>query len=384
MAWAFATCAYADARPLLEAISAAAIRICGDFHTQGLSNTAWAFATLEVLHPPLRDAIASSALRTLQNFGAQELSNTAWAFAFSRSRERGLLSALRATCLERGRMEDQSRRLSARAPARRSAVDLAGQGGGPLAYEAPRVVLEAPGIAVIFKPAGWETDVYDVAKFGIPITPVARYYLLSSYLGQRFPIEEHPICHSSEDGFGFVHRLDQMSSGLILATTSFESHALLQWQMCSYNIDREYYVLCHGLVGPSAECGVLRLRGRILEGKGRMRSRSMYGERCRVDPRGKPAESDVTPAAHARLGPEEEAFSAVAISIVTGRQHQIRTHLQHLGHPSAYDGRYVMQAVVLRGARLADAARAPEVVAPPRPLPERHRAELALRGAYPW
>lgn len=141
-------------------------------------------------------------------------------------------------------------------------------------------------------------------------------------------------------------------------------------------------MLCHGLLRPRP--GALRLRGRILEGQLRIRARSMFGERCRVDGLGKPAQSNIVPHAHARLGPLEEPLAIIAASIVTGRQHQIRTHLQHAGHPTVYDGRYVLQEVLLLGCALGDVARAPDETPWPRPLPERHRAELALRGAYPW
>lgn len=265
----------------------------------------------------------------------------------------------------------------------RNVVDVTGELGTPLGYDTPVVLVNTPGLVVIFKPAGWETDVYDVAKFGVPITPVARFYLLSTFLGKLFPKDRFPLCHAPEHGFGFVHRLDQMSSGLIIATTTFETHKLLQLQMSTYTIDREYFVLCHGLVIPD-ECGAFNITGRILEGQTRMRHRSMYGERCRVDPRGKPAKSRVLPAMHMLLPLFEESLGAVVVSIVTGRQHQIRTHLQHIGHPSVYDGRYVLQEVLLQGCQLEDIIRAPS--APPviRPLPEQHRAELALRGAYPW
>lgn len=106
-------------------------------------------------------------------------------------------------------------------------VDVTSQVGAPLGYDSPRVVVDTPGIIVILKPAGWETDVYDVAKFGVPITPVARFYLLSTFLGTMFPKDKFPISHDPEYGFGFVHRLDQMSSGLIISTTNFESHFFL-------------------------------------------------------------------------------------------------------------------------------------------------------------
>lgn len=264
----------------------------------------------------------------------------------------------------------------------RNVVDVTGQAGTPLGYDIPKVVVSTPGLVVILKPAGWETDVYDVAKFGVPITPVARFYLLSTFLGSLFPKDRFPICHASQHGFGFIHRLDQMSSGLIIATTSFESHKLLQWEMCSYLIDRQYYVLCHGLVSPVCS-GPFHIEGRILEGQTRIRHRSTFGERCRVDPRGKPARSKVSPASHLQLGIDNK-FAAVVICIVTGRQHQIRTHLQHIGHPSVYDGRYVLQEILLQGFQLGDVVLAPEASPKPRPLPERHRDELAARGAYPW
>mmetsp|Transcript_38447 Transcript_38447/g.81725 ORF Transcript_38447/g.81725 Transcript_38447/m.81725 type:complete len:176 (-) Transcript_38447:72-599(-) len=173
-----------------------------------------------------------------------------------------------------------------------------------------------------------------------------------------------------------------MSSGLIIAATSFTCHFLLNWQMCSYLIQREYVILCHGYMAPPQGGGPIRVTARILEGA--VRARSTYGERCRTDARGKPAATRVVTSAHQRLALGEEPLGVVVISIITGRQHQIRVHLQHLGHPTVYDGRYVEQSVLLRGVTLAHLARAPLHCPLPRPLPERHRMELSLRGAYPW
>jgi len=368
-------------RPLLPSLASSAIPRIADFLPQGLSNSAWAFATLEVRNLPLRQAISASALRSISDFETQELNNTAWAFAFISGQHLRITSGVRQASLALGRRMDAEG--YAEKGVWRNVVDITGEAGTPLGYGIPEVVVNTPGLVVIFKPAGWETDVYDVAKFGIPITPVARFYLLSSFLGSLFPKEKFPICHAPEHGFGFVHRLDQMSSGLIITTTTFESHRLLQWQMCSYLIERQYYILCHGLV-LSTRNGAFRITGRILEGQGRMRHRSTYGERCRVDPRGKPAQSNVALTSHLQLAPEEEPYSVVAIDIVTGRQHQIRTHLQHIGHPTVYDGRYVLQVIRLQGCHLEEALLTPQMEVKPRPLPERHRAELALRGAYPW
>eukprot|EP00439_Symbiodinium_sp_Y106_P053049 s1147_g7.t1 len=112
-------------------------------------------------------------------------------------------------------------------------------GPTPLGHQEPRVVVNAPGFIVLMKPAGWETDVYDVSKLGVPISPVTRFYLLSSFLAASGNEEQFPISRSADSGFGFIHRLDQMSSGLILTASCFLYHAFLQFQMATYQIDRE-------------------------------------------------------------------------------------------------------------------------------------------------
>eukprot|EP00747_Dinoflagellata_sp_TGD_P212176 gnl/TRDRNA2_/TRDRNA2_85295_c0_seq1.p1 gnl/TRDRNA2_/TRDRNA2_85295_c0~~gnl/TRDRNA2_/TRDRNA2_85295_c0_seq1.p1 ORF type:complete len:318 (-),score=31.33 gnl/TRDRNA2_/TRDRNA2_85295_c0_seq1:117-1070(-) len=317
-------------------------------------------------------------MRTIHEFDVQELSNTAWAFAFSSDRHPQLSVALRNVSLALGRRKDKEKHVEPQLW--RNVVDVSDQLSTPLGYDKPEIVHNTPGLVVIFKPAGWETDVYDVAKFGVPITTVARFYLLSSFLASQFPEEQFPICHSVKHGFGFVHRLDQMSSGLIITTTSFECHFLMQWAMCSYYIQREYFVLCHGLV-PCVSGGVT-IAARIREGA--MRARSTYGERCCVDKRGKPAVTHIRTQTHQHLGDREEPLCAVAISILTGRQHQIRVHLQHIGNPTVYDGRYTQESILLTGMRLEDLQHAPKAMPRPRPLPERHRIELTMRSAYPW
>jgi len=395
--------------PLLYAIAAAARVIISDFMPQGLSNLVWAFATLEFIHQPLLEAISSAALPKIWEFDVQELSNTSWAFSFSGYLHLNIVPALRGVAIVRGRKMDQEKVPGDRWSLCRNIIDVTGLVATPFDYEVPSFVVHTPGLVVIFKPSGWETDVYDVAKFGVPITPVARFYLLSTFIGSKFSKHVFPICHSAEHGFGFVHRLDQMSSGLIIAATKFETHFCLQWQMSCYLIEREYFVLCHGFAAVVKD--FLRINARILEGK--IRARSTFGERCRVSSRGKPAVTQASPTSHLRLFrsdsdastctlsapqrvvPGGERLSSVAVAIVTGRQHQIRVHMQLVGHPTVYDGRYVHQDIVLRWrSNGLDLPRSLKLAGQSgadrqncfrlRPLPDKHRAELTLRGAYPW
>ena len=53
----------------------------GDFNSQNLANTAWAFATAGQSDVQLFVALARMAAQCTSDFNAQELANTAWAFA---------------------------------------------------------------------------------------------------------------------------------------------------------------------------------------------------------------------------------------------------------------------------------------------------------------
>lgn len=324
--------------PLLAALSASAAELLSQFNAQGLANLAWSCASLEIADEQIFKSISEHAATHAYQFDAQELSNTAWSFAYLKYLNDPILATLSGISMQQGLRKDQ---LQGCVPLLWPAVRS--MGPTPLGHQEPRVVVNAPGFIVLMKPAGWETDVYDVSQLGVPISPVTRFYLLSSFLAASSSEEQFPISRSADSGFGFIHRLDQMSSGLILTATCFLHHAFLQFQMATYQIDREYFVLCHGLLPP--ESGTMRISARLREGAARGRER--FGERCLVDPRGKPALSYVTALSFA-AGSLQDRYTSVAISIWTGRQHQIRVHLQHLGHPSVHDGRYTDQRVFLQ------------------------------------
>merc|ERR1711971_30354 len=45
---------------------------------------------------------------------------------------------------------------------------------------------------------------------------------------------------------------------------------------------------------------------------------------------------------------EEDRLSIVAIQICTGRRHQIRAHMRHVGHPTVADGKYLSREQFVR------------------------------------
>ncbi len=115
---------------------------------------------------------------------------------------------------------------------------------------------------------------------------------------------------------GIVHRLDKDTSGLIVAAKTEAAHAGLRALFETHDIDRDYLALVQGLPSP--------VTGRIEAPIGRD---PRHRKRMAVVERGRAA---VT---HYRV---EAAFgtraSSVACRLETGRTHQVRVHLAHIGH----------------------------------------------------
>ena len=66
-----------------------------DFNSQGLANTAWAFATVGCKGGQLFTALAVVAERHMRDFNSQDLANTAWAFATVGHKKEQLFAAFR-------------------------------------------------------------------------------------------------------------------------------------------------------------------------------------------------------------------------------------------------------------------------------------------------
>ena len=126
---------------------------------------------------------------------------------------------------------------------------------------------------------------------------------------------------------GIVHRLDKDTSGLMVVAKTLGAQAKLAAQLAERSVKRTYLALVHGL--PPA-------RGTIDEPVGRdARMRT----RMAVTQGGKEALT------HFRVLERFQKAALVECRLETGRTHQIRVHLQHLGHPVIGD------PVYRRGAR---------------------------------
>ena len=124
---------------------------------------------------------------------------------------------------------------------------------------------------------------------------------------------------------GVVHRLDKETSGAVVFARSREVLRGLQELFRRHDVEREYVALVEGRVHDDAgTIGLEVVRDR--------------GDRRRGTAR--PGEKGIRAVTHYRVLERFAGATAVALTLETGRTHQIRIHLAALGHPVIGDAVY--------------------------------------------
>lgn len=156
-------------------------------------------------------------------------------------------------------------------------------------------------------------------KAGIPTHPSRNHYMGTLANGLMY--------HLMEAGRDItirpVNRLDRNTSGLILFAKSSHVQHLMSQEGCKDNITKEYLAVAHGRV--AADSGTIDApiaREKIQSIKRVVRE---DGDRA------------IT---HFRVLERYEDCSLLSIVLETGRTHQIRVHMAHLGHPLLGDDFY--------------------------------------------
>ena len=123
---------------------------------------------------------------------------------------------------------------------------------------------------------------------------------------------------------GIVHRLDKDTAGLLVVAKNDFAHVKLQEQLVDHTLSRKYYALVLGVISED--------NGQIIAPIGRDKQNR---QKMAVDLRnGKEAETTF------RVLKRFSSTTLVECVLKTGRTHQIRVHMNYIGHPVIGDPLY--------------------------------------------
>ncbi len=134
-----------------------------------------------------------------------------------------------------------------------------------------------------------------------------------------------------EDRPGIVHRLDRDTSGLMLVAKTDEVGAILQEEIRVKAVDRRYVALVHNYIAPDnglidapiARGGADRQRMVVSDADNAKSSVTTFNVLERFE-----------------AGRFDDGYTFIECKLFTGRTHQIRVHLDYIGHPCVGDPLY--------------------------------------------
>lgn len=197
-------------------------------------------------------------------------------------------------------------------PASRRDLDLVPQ-ELPLA-----VVYEDADVLVVNKPPGLVTHPAPGHWDGTLVNAILGHW-------QRHP----PAAGGVLPRAGILHRLDKDTSGLLLVAKTEAAHYALSKQLKARTLRRRYLAVVEGFL--PLETGTISVPiGRHLAHRKQMTVRHLGGREATT---------------HYRLlrritTPASGRYTVLEVFLETGRTHQIRVHMAHLGHPVAGDTTY--------------------------------------------
>lgn len=180
------------------------------------------------------------------------------------------------------------------------------------------IIYEDENILLVNKPQGLSVHEDEVSKSNTLITYI-QSYLFSK--GEYNPEEENSFSPA------LCNRIDRNTTGIVIAAKNAEALRVMNEKIKYRQIDKFYLAAVHGI----PEKKEATLAGYLIKDE-RTNTVRVYD---RNPPKG--AKEIIT---KYRVIARNEYSSLVEVELLTGRTHQIRAHMAHIGHPLIGDGKY--------------------------------------------
>lgn len=178
------------------------------------------------------------------------------------------------------------------------------------------IVYEDEDLLIVNKPRGMVTHP-GISHYSGTLVNALLYHLKSlSKIG-------------GEDRPGIVHRLDRDTSGVLLVAKNDHIHRLLSKQMKERKIKKKYYAIVYGNIKNDEEV-IQTYIGRHPVHRQKMTT-------FKKEPDNLKARVAIT---SYKVVKRFKKYTFLEIHLKTGRTHQIRVHLSHIGHPIVGDSVY--------------------------------------------
>ena len=186
------------------------------------------------------------------------------------------------------------------------------------------IVYEDDALLVVNKPAG------------MVVHPAFQNWSGTLVNALAYHFQNLPHMPGNDGRPGLVHRIDKDTSGLLVIAKTEKVMTALAKQFFDHTIERTYWAIVWGI--PEPEQGTINVNvGRSLKDR---RVTTTF-------PEGDMGRHAIT---HYKLLQDLRYISLVECKLETGRTHQIRAHMKHIGHPlfndAMYGGNQVLKGTV--------------------------------------